>query len=98
MAMRNAFENLATEGTLGGLLTRIIALLASPRGYDKSQARQRGTVIVESGTVTTVTTVTTVSTCNTVSNLAQIAGRDASMLINPQSRQSWALNHRSRIS
>ena len=83
------------DDTVGGLLRRIVALLMSPRGYDKSQARQRVTAAVESGTITTVTTVTT---CATVSNVAQIAGRDGAMLINPTNRTSWALNHRSRIS
>lgn len=84
------------DNTLSYLMRRIIALLMSPRGYDKSQARQRVTAAIESGTVTTVTTVTT---CSTVSNIAQIAGRDAgTMQINPTNRMSWALNHRSRIS
>lgn len=93
MALRNAFEDLATESTVGGLLRRIVALLSSPRGYDKSQARQRVTASIESGTVTTVIT------CGTVNNVSQLGGRDAgTMLINPASRTSWALNHRSRIS
>lgn len=77
-----------SDDTVGGLLRRIVALLMSPRGYDKSQARQRVTAAIESGTVTT---------CSTVSNVSQIAGRDGSMLINPTNRTSWALNHRSRI-
>lgn len=85
-----------SDGILSDLLRRIIALLMSPRGYDKSQARQRVTAAVESGTITTVTTVTT---CSTVSNMNQLAGRDAgTMHINPINRTSWALNHRSRIS
>ena len=71
------------------LLRNLLAMLISPRGYDKSQARQRVTAVLESGTVTTV---------STVSNVAQIAGRDGVMLINPVNRTSWALNHRSRIS
>ena len=98
MTLRNAFEDLATEDTVAeqaGLLRRIIALLMSPRGYDKTTGRQRVTASVESGTVTTVTTVTTVST---LSNISQIAGRDASMWINPINRTSWALTCRARIS
>ena len=82
------------DETVGSLLRRIVALLMSPRGFDRSQSRQRVTAAVESGTITTVTTVTT---CATVSNVAQIAGRDASMLVNAAGRTSWALNHRSRM-
>lgn len=93
MTMRNAFEGLATDDTIGGLLRRIVALLMSPRGYDKSTARQRVTAAIEN-----LPTLSTVTTVGTVSNMAQIAGRDASMLINPINRTSWALNHRSRIS
>lgn len=77
----------------GGLLRRILTLLMSPRGYDKSLARQRVTATVES--LPTLTNVTTVAT---VSNLATIGSVDARlMLINPTNRTSWALNHRSRI-
>ena len=94
MSLFNAFAEMATNDSVqegNGLLTRIIALLSSPRGYDKTVGRQRGTVVVESGTVTTVTTVTTVHNVG--------AGRDAGqMMINPINRTSWALNHRSRIS
>jgi hypothetical protein len=79
-----------TDNILAALLLRVVALLSSPRGYDKSQGRQRGTVVLESGTLTT---------CGTLTTLSQIGGRDAAqMLLGPQSRQSWALNHRSRIS
>lgn len=73
----------------GGLLRRILALLMSPRGYDKSLARQRVTATVE--------TLPTLSTVTTVGNISSLAGRDAVMLINPTNRTSWALNHRSRI-
>lgn len=92
MTMRNAFENLATEETVGGLLRRAIALLMSPRGYDKSLARQRVTAAIEN-----LPTLSTCTTVGTVGNLSQIAGRDGVMLINPTNRTSWALNHRSRI-
>ena len=85
-----------TDDTVGGLLRRIIALLLSPRGYDKSMARQRVTANVEN--LPTLANVTNVGTVATVSNISQIAGRDAQMLINPCNRTSWALNHRSRIS
>lgn len=100
MSLFNAFEKMATEESSKNavsLLTRIVALLSSPRGYDKTTARQRGTVVVESGTVTTVTTVNTVTNLATLTNFG--AGRDAGqMMVNPINRTSWALNHRSRIS
>lgn len=80
------------DDTAGGLLRRIIALLMSPRGYDKSLSRQRVTAVVES--LPTLANVTTVAT---VSNIATFSGRDAVMLINPTNRTSWALNHRARI-
>lgn len=93
MSLFNAFAEMATEDSLregNSLLSRIVALLSSPRGYDKTQGRQRGTVVVESGTVA-VTAVTTVTNMG--------SGRDAGqMMINPINRTSWALNHRSRIS
>jgi len=86
MTMRNAFADLATEDTVGSLLRRAIALLMSPRGYDKGLARQRVTAVIESGTVTTV------------GNVTLVGGRDvATTLLNPTNRTSWALNHRSRI-
>ena len=94
MTMRNAFENLATEEGIGGLLRRIVALLTSPRGYDKALARQRVTAAIEN--LPTLSTCTTVGTVGTVTNMG--TGRDAGqMLINPTNRTSWALNHRARI-
>lgn len=80
------------DDTVGSLLRRLIALLMSPRGYDKSLARQRVTAAIENlPTLATVTTVATVANMGT--------GRDAGqMLVNPTNRTSWALNHRSRIS
>lgn len=91
MTMRNAFENLATEEGIGGLLRRIVALLMSPRGYDKSMARQRVTANIEN-----LPTLATVTTAGTLTNMG--TGRDAGqMLVNPVGRTSWALNHRSRI-
>lgn len=79
------------DSIVGGLLRRIVALLMSPRGYDKSLARQRVTAAIEN--------LPTLSTCTTVGTLTNMgAGRDAGqMLINPTNRTSWALNHRARI-
>ena len=79
------------DDTVGSLLRRMIALLMSPRGYDKSMARQRVTAAIEN-----LPTLTTCTTVGTITNIG--AGRDAGqMLINPTNRTSWALNHRSRI-
>ncbi len=91
MTMRNAFADMATEVSASDgatLLRRMLLLLLAPLGYDKSLRRYRQTAVIESGTVTAV---------NTVANLANIEGKPGTMLINAQSRQSWALNVRSRI-
>lgn len=61
---------------LRNLSAATVNLLDSPRGYDKSLQRQRGTVIVESGTVTTVSTVTTCSTVTTVSTVTNLSTID----------------------
>lgn len=82
------------------LLNRILAVLMSPMGFDRSLSRQRVTAVVESGTVTTVstvTTVTTVTTVSTVSGLTNIDGRNGSMLINQTNLSAWANCHRARI-
>lgn len=82
------------------LLLRLLSQLVSPIGYDKSLGRQRGTVVVESGTVTTVTTVSTVTTCTTVSSLSNIAavgGYNAAMQIMDTNRTAWAQCVRSCI-
>ena len=73
------------------LLLRILQMLSAPLGYDKSQARQRGTVVVESGTITTVTTVTTLA------NLAAIGGYSAQMQVMDTNRMAWANCVRARI-
>lgn len=76
------------------LLTRLLSLLSSPMGYDKSLQRQRGTVLVESGTVTTVTTVTTVAA---VTSLNNYDGYNARMTVLDQNRSAWAQCVRARI-
>lgn len=73
------------------LLLRILQMLNAPLGYDKSQARQRGTVVVESGTITTLTTLTTLA------NLAAIGGYSAQMQIMDTNRMAWANCVRARI-
>lgn len=82
------------------LLTRALNYLNSPMGYDKSLQRQRGTVVVESGTVTavtTVTTVTTVATVSSVTNIAAVGGYSAQMQIMDTNRTAWAQCVRARI-
>lgn len=82
------------DATSGNLLLRIFQMLMAPLGYDKSLQRQRGTVLVESGTVTTVTTVTTVSAVTSLNNLDGYMTR---MQILDTNRTSWALCVRARI-
>jgi hypothetical protein len=84
---------LPTQDTgLWWMLNRIYQMLASPRGYDKSLQRQRGTVLVESGTVTTVTTVTSVS------NLAAFGNEQPQIMARAMARASWRANVRACIS
>ena len=64
---------------------RILQMLMAPLGYDKSLQRQRGTVIVESGTITTV------------SNQTNMGGMNADMLVRAQVNAAWNLNVRARI-
>lgn len=70
---------------------RLLQYLDSPRGYDKSIQRQRGTVILESGTVTTVTTVTNLT------NLLNVDGYNARMQVLGQNLTAWAACVRARI-
>ena len=85
------------DANSGNLLLRILQMLMAPLGYDKSLQRQRGTVLVESGTITTVSTVSTVSTVTTLSNITSVGGYPAQMQIIDANRTAWALNVRSRI-
>lgn len=85
------------DNNSGNLLLRILQMLMAPLGYDKSLQRQRGTVVVESGTVTTVSTVTTVTTVSSVTNIAAVGGYSAQMQIMDTNRTAWALCVRARI-
>jgi hypothetical protein len=86
------------------ILAPMVGLLESPRGYDKSLQRQRGTVIIESGTVTTVSTVstvttcTTVTTCSTVTNLSQIDNIQGRIGQLGENLSAWSACVRARIS
>ena len=87
-------ELYVTDDAAGNLLRRILQMLLAPLGYDKSLQRQRGTVLIESGTVTTVTTVTT---CATLTNQTNFGGMNADMLVRAQVNSTWGANVRSRI-
>lgn len=81
-------------GSAYSLLSRILAVLMSPLGFDRALSRQRVTGIIESGTVTTVTTVATVSsitagTITTVGGLTNIDGRNGAMLVNQSNLSAW---------
>jgi hypothetical protein len=83
-----------TRQSMALLLVRMLSYLNAPMGYDKSLQRQRGTVLVESGTVTTVTTVTTVAN---VTSLNNIDTYNARMTVLDTNRTAWAQCVRARI-
>ena len=78
-----------SDDAIAQLLGMLLQYQDSPRGYDKSLQRQRATVLVESGTVTTVTTVTNLSTIDTLQGRLQVYGANLS---------AWHDVVRSRIS
>ena len=86
-----------SDGHSSNLLERILQMLTAPLGYDKALGRQRGTVVVESGTVTTVTTVTTLTTLTTLGNISAIGGYSAQMQVFDTNRTAWAQCVRARI-
>jgi hypothetical protein len=77
-----------SDSTAELLLTRMLSYLNAPMGYDKSLQRQRGTVLVESGTVTTVTAVTSLNNIDTY---------NARMTVLDTNRTAWAQCVRARI-
>ena len=92
--------NPATSEQIAELLFSIknlIIALQSPRGYDMSLQRQRGTNIIESGTITTVGTVTTATTVGTVNNIAAIGGAQGQILSNSANLDAWSSCVRARI-
>jgi hypothetical protein len=76
------------------LLTRMLNYLNAPQGYDKTVQRQRGTIVVESGTITAVTTVTTLTT---LANQTAIGGIQGQIPAYGQNLSAWALTVRARI-
>lgn len=90
----------ATRQDIILLLTRMLNYFNAPMGYDKSLQRQRGTVVLESGTVTTVSTVTTVTTVTTVAAVTSLNNIDtynARMTVLDTNRTAWAQCVRARI-
>lgn len=85
------------QGTLGMLLTRILAAMLAPLGYRKDLQRYQATTIIESGTVTTVSTVTTVTNAVPVGNVATLGSLAADRLLLNQNYSAWAATHRARI-
>jgi hypothetical protein len=81
-----------SDDAIAQLLGMLLQYQDSPRGYDKSLQRQRATVLVESGTVTTVTTVTTITNLSTIDTLQ---GR---IQVYGQNLAAWHSVVRSRIS
>jgi hypothetical protein len=80
------------DANSGSILWRILQVLMSPLGYDKSLQRGRVTAVLESGTVTAVTTVATVTNLSTIDTL------QARLLVNGQNVSAWQACVRSRIS
>ena len=80
------------DKTSVNLLQRLLQYLDSPRGYDKSIQRQRGTVIVE-----TLPTLGNVTTVTNVTNLLNVDGYNARIQILDTNRASWAQCVRARI-
>jgi hypothetical protein len=70
------------------LLTRMLNYFNAPQGYDKSLQRQRGTMVVESGTVTTVSTLANMSAMGSVQAQIPAYGNNLS---------AWQAVVRSRI-
>lgn len=83
-----------TDAQLSFLLNRMLNALNAPQGYDKSQQRQRGTMIVESGTITTVGTVTTLGTLTNLSTVDTLQGR---IQVYSANLGAWASTVRARI-
>lgn len=79
------------SGGAMSLLSRILNVLMSPMGFDRSLSRQRVTGIIESGTVTTVSAV------SSVTNVAAIGGYNAAVQVLGINLTAWAQCVRARI-
>ncbi|QGT54522.1 hypothetical protein b3_0281 [Synechococcus phage B3] len=81
--------NPAEEETIensNSLLSKILATLMSPLGFDRSLNRQRSTAVIESGTITTVSTITSIGPYN------------GAILMNGTNYTAWATTNRNLIS
>lgn len=78
-----------TDDAIAQLLGMLLRYQDSPRGFDKATQRQRGSVVVESGNMTTLTTLTNLSTIDTLQGRLQVYG---------QNLTAWHSVVRSRIS
>ena len=85
-----------TDDAIAQLLGMLLQYQDSPRGYDKSLQRQRGTVLVE--TLPTLAAVTTVTTVTTVTNLSTIDTLQGRIQVYGQNLAAWHSVVRSRIS
>jgi hypothetical protein len=83
-----------TRQSMSLLLARMLNYLNSPMGYDKSLQRQRATVVVESGAVSTVNTI---ATLNDLTRLNNLEAYNARMLVLDTNRTAWAQCVRARI-
>ena len=79
------------DANSGSILWRILQVLMSPLGYDKSLQRGRVTAVIESGTVN-------VGTLTTVTNQTNIGAYQATMQVYGQNLSAWSAVVRSRIS
>jgi hypothetical protein len=86
-----AVELIVSDTRAAALLFQLVQLLISPAGFDRSLNRTRGTVLIESGTVTTVSAV------SALTDQTNIGGRPAQMLINQTNLSAWADCVRARI-
>jgi hypothetical protein len=83
-----AVELIVSDTRAAALLFQLVQLLMFPPGFDRSLNRARGTVLVESGTVSAVSALT---------DQTNIGGRPAQMLINQTNLSAWADCVRARI-
>lgn len=77
------------------VLTRILAVLMSPLGFDRSLSRQRVTALVEAGTLQTIVTINQVVTATTLRNVGD--NRTGIELQDNMNRIAWAQIVRARI-
>jgi hypothetical protein len=85
-----ATEETATQNA--SLLQRILNMLLSPLGFDKSLQRYRQTAIIESGTVTTVAAVTALTNIT-----GSIGTYQATQQVFGTNQMAWAMYVRNKI-